>query len=129
MPRGGRRLNAGRKPGAGIPVKTTLRGEARAALAEIVGTSRDPLFVAIDIASDPEQPTNVRLEAALGCCRYLHPTLSAAAVQHVPAARDSAGAMGRLKAALDRLAPSSPPVLAGPAEPLEHVAEPAPVTT
>jgi hypothetical protein len=63
-------------------------------LADIVGTTRDPLLVAINIAADETKPDALRLEAALGAARYCHPVLSAAAVIHSsrgpgnPAARD-----------------------------------------
>ncbi|HEY1856396.1 hypothetical protein [Acidocella sp.] len=86
-----------------------LRTEARALLAEIVGTERDPLMVAISIASDETKPDALRLEAALGASRYLHPTLSASAVAHVPQRGDANGVVSVL---LDRLAK-----LAAPAAP------------
>lgn len=83
-----------------------LRTEARALLAEIVGTDRDPLLIAIKIAEDEAQPTPLRLEAALGCCRYLHPTLSAAQVdhRHLHAKVDAAQLVERLNERLARLA-------------------------
>lgn len=102
---GGRRPGAGRKPGGHVREVKALRTEARALLAEIVGTERDPLMIAISIAADESQPTPLRLEAALGAARYLHPTLSAAAVAHVPQAADPQAALNALMDRLGRLAP------------------------
>ena len=120
MPRGGKRHGAGRKPGGGIAATKVLRTEARALLAEIVGSERDPLMVAIEIAADKKKPDALRLEAALGAARYLHPTLSASAVAHVPH-RGDAGAV--VSALLDRLAK-----LAGPPSAVQTIdSQPVPV--
>ncbi len=122
---GGARPGSGRKPGSrdGASVVRTLRSEAREMLAEIVGTERDPLLVAINIASDPAVPLLIRLEAALGTARYLHPTLSAAQVQHIPAPAAADAARERLQAQIDRLAGDGPGddgmLLEGEAEPAE----------
>ena len=105
---GGRRPGAGRKPGGHVKAVKSLRYEARALLAEIVGTSRDPLLIAIGIAADETQPTPLRLEAALGAARYLHPTLSAAAVAHVPQSADPGAALEVVMSRLARLAPPEP---------------------
>jgi hypothetical protein len=88
-----------------------LRTEARALLAEIVGTARDPLLIAIGIAEDENQPTPLRLEAALGACRYLHPVLSAASVdhRHLHAKVDAAALVDRLNDRIARL--STAPVV------------------
>jgi hypothetical protein len=104
--RGGKRSGAGRKPGGGIAAVKVLRTEARALLAEIVGTDRDPLMVAIDIATDKSQPTPLRLEAALGAARYLHPTLSAQAVAHVGKPADASGVLSVI---MDRFAKLTAP--------------------
>ena len=111
MAHGGKRIGAGRKPGGGIPVRQTLRSEARAVLAEIVGTERDPLLVAINIANDKDVPLLIRLEAALGTAKYLHPTLSAAQVQHLPAPAAPDAALARLQEQVERLAEAAGPVI------------------
>ena len=118
MAHGGKRHGAGRKPGGGIVAAKVLRTEARALLAEIVGTSKDPLMVAIEIASDKKKPDALRLEAALGAARYLHPTLSAQAIAHMPQRGDPNGVVSVF---LDRLAklavpaqPASPTIDAQP---------------
>lgn len=80
---GGRREGSGRKPAGGLSPTKVLRTEARALLAEIVGTKRDPLMVAIDIASDPSKPDALRLEAALGASRFLHPMVSSTTAKGV----------------------------------------------
>jgi hypothetical protein len=72
-------------------------------LAEIVGTARDPLMVAINIAADETKPDALRLEAALGAVRFLHPTLSAAAITHVPTAPSDEAVRTRLADRLTRL--------------------------
>ena len=97
---GGRRPGAGRKPGGHVAEVRALRTEARALLSQIIGTDKDPLLIALEIAADRSEPTPLRLEAALGCCRFLHPTLSAAAMAHVPQAADPAATLDRL---MDRL--------------------------
>ncbi len=101
--RGGKRRGAGRKPGGGVSPVKVLRTEARALLADIVGTARDPLLVAIAIATDVSKPDALRLEAALGACRFLHPVLSAAAVAHVPARPDAGALIDRLAERLGRM--------------------------
>ncbi len=121
---GGARPGSGRKPGSrdGASVIRTLRGEAREMLAEIVGTERDPLLVAINIAADPSVPLLIRLEAALGTAKYLHPTLSAAQVQHISAPAAADAARTRLQAQIDRLA-GDVPLLEGEADPEPEPAE------
>lgn len=109
MPRGGKRHGAGRKPGGGIAATKVLRTEARALLAEIVGSERDPLMVAIEIAVDKKKPDALRLEAALGACRFLHPTLSAAAVAHVSKPADPNSVLATIFARLSKV--SAPPVI------------------
>ena len=109
---GGRRKGAGRKPGGGgsHPATRALRTEARALLAEIVGTERDPLMIAIEIAADKTKPDALRLEAALGAARYLHPTLSAVAVQHAGGKNaDTEGLIHTLNERLARIA--APPTI------------------
>ena len=114
---GGRRGGAGRKPGGGISPVKTLRSEARALLADIIGTDRDPLMVAIDIAADTSKPDPLRLEAALGAARYLHPTLSAQAIATVQTAPDQNRLIAGLVERLDRIAAPSPaPTIEGVAE-------------
>ena len=105
---GGKRRGAGRKAGGGIPAAKSLRTEARALLAEIVGTDRDPLMVAINIAADITKPDALRLEAALGASRYLHPTLSASAVAHLPQMSDANTVVATLLNRLAKLAPANP---------------------
>lgn len=103
--------HGGRRAGAGRPAGITkagreLRAVARAALSELVGTERDPLMIAVEIAADKKQPAALRLEAALGAAKYLHPALSAqaVAVSHKPAEATSA-----VNTILDRLARLAPP--------------------
>lgn len=105
---GGRRAGAGRKPGGGVPARQVLRTEARALLAEIVGTARDPLMVAIELAADPSKPDGLRLEAALGAARYLHPTLSAAAVAHMTTRPDQSAVLQAINERLSRFAAPAP---------------------
>ncbi len=107
--------------GAGRPAGATTSGRevravARAALSTIIGTDKDPLVVLIDIATDETQPVPLRLEAAAVATRYVHPTLSAAAIQHIPAPSDAGPAVQVLLDRLAALAPSSGPVI--DAEPL-----------
>jgi hypothetical protein len=82
---GGRRVGSGRKPSMkaalGPPFIRKLREEARVAIADLIGTERDPLNVVIDIALNPAIDIPTRLEAALGACNFIHPRLSAMAVQ------------------------------------------------
>lgn len=105
---GGKRRGSGRKAGGGLPATKTLRTEARALLAEIVGTDRDPLMVAISLAADTSKPDALRLEAALGASRYLHPTLSASAVAHSSTRPDANAVVASFLERLAKLAPVNP---------------------
>jgi hypothetical protein len=62
---GGKRAGAGRKPGAAWvgkrPFAACLKSSAVALARDLVGSERDPLLVALDIASDPELPLEARL--------------------------------------------------------------------
>ena len=101
-------MGAGRPPGV-TPSGREVRAVARATLVDIVGTARDPLQVLLDIATDEGQPVPLRLEAAAVATRYVHPTLSATAIQHVPAPSDGGQAVQVLLDRLAALAPSSAP--------------------
>jgi hypothetical protein len=103
---GGRRRNAGRKPGAHVTEVKTLRSEARKVMTEIIGSERDPLFVCLDIATNESYPPALRLEAALGSLPYLHPRLSAAAVMHTSQSANASDALSALLDRLGRLAPA-----------------------
>lgn len=116
---GGRRTGSGRTPGAHVHAAKALRTEARALLAEIVGTDRDPLMVAIAIAADESKSDALRLEAALGCCKYLHPALSAAAIAHVPASPSTERIVAELTARLGRMAPAVPTIEAAGGQSIE----------
>ena len=88
-----------------------MRAVARAALSAIIGTDKDPLLVLIDIANDVTQPVPLRVEAAAVATRYVHPTLSATAIQHVPAPSDGGQAVKVLLDRLAALAPSNAPAI------------------
>ena len=102
---GGRRINSGRPAGQTVAGRET-RAIARAALADIIGSDQDPLLVAIGIATDTSNPATLRLEAAAVACRYVHPTLSAAAIHHTSKPADGGAAVQVL---LDRLTALAPP--------------------
>ncbi len=77
---GGRREGAGRPPGVAWKTATRgLRAEARAKLAEIVGSDLDPLTFVCQLATDADQDPGLRLSAAAIALPYLHPRLSAMA--------------------------------------------------
>lgn len=77
---GGKRAGAGRPSGSAWKSPTRfLRAEARAKLAEIVGSPSDPLNFVCLLATDPEQDPALRLSAAAIALPYLHPRLSAVA--------------------------------------------------
>jgi hypothetical protein len=108
---GGRREGAGRPAGAVAAVcynsthdVRIARHHASAKIAEIVGTSRDPLNVVLDIATDPRIDIPTRLEAAIAGCQFVHPKLSAVAVatQNLAPGSGDDGAE-RLRRELDQL--------------------------
>jgi hypothetical protein len=118
---GGRRIGAGRPAGQTVAGRE-VRAVARAALADIIGTARDPLLVLVDIATDVTQPATLRVEAAAVATRYVHPTLSAQAVLTAQAPSDAGAGMQVL---LDRLTALAPP--SGPSSPvIEAAAEATP---
>jgi hypothetical protein len=82
-----------------------IRENARIMLADIVGTDKDPLLIAVELAADQNQPAPLRLEAALGACRFLHPTLSAAAVAHVSKPADPNSVLATIFARLSKVSP------------------------
>lgn len=128
MPRGGARSGAGRKAGSAAGQVQVLRKVSRQRIAEAMQDGRDPLAVALEIAFAKDVPTPLRLQAALGALPFCHPRLSAQMIdsRSVRVDVDAGAAMGRLSAALDRLAPAgAPPVLTATAEPVEADAEPA----
>jgi hypothetical protein len=118
---GGRRTGAGRPSGV-TKAGRALRAVARSMLADLVGTERDPLLIAIEIAADEKQPAPLRLEAALGAAKYLHPALSAqaVAVTHKPA--EASVAVSTILDRLAKLTPSEGPVIDVPAEAAERAA-------
>jgi hypothetical protein len=77
---GGKRAGAGRPRGVAWKSPTRgLRAEARAKLAEIVGSDLDPLTFVCQLATDADQDPGLRLSAAAIALPYLHPRLSAIA--------------------------------------------------
>ena len=106
--------HGGRRSGAGRPIGVTkvgreIRENARIMLADIVGTDKDPPLIAVELAADQNQPAPLRLEAALGACRFLHPTLSAAAVAHVSKPADPNSVLATIMSRLTKAA--TPPVI------------------
>ena len=105
--RGGKRAGAGRKAGIPLPSRS-LRVEARAKLATLVGSSADPLQFVCELACEPEQTMEVRLEAAKPALPYLHPRLSALASVHtsVPSGADPQAVLETVLGRIARLAPT-----------------------
>jgi hypothetical protein len=101
MPRGGKRTGAGRPVGSktktviaelfsgvaeGVEIPT--RGYSKMQMREFTrsrvvnGQIADPLEVLCKFAMDQRLAANLRIQAAGVACKYLHPALSAVAVQH-----------------------------------------------
>lgn len=103
---GGKREGAGRPAGASWKTPTrALRAEARAKLAELVGSERDPLTFVCLLATDPEQDPKLRLSAAEIALPYLHPRLSAIAsvTARVPDGGDPRDVVTSVLERLDRM--------------------------
>jgi hypothetical protein len=78
---GGHRAGAGRHPGTGWTTAVTqMRTTAAERLTTVVGTSRDPLEIALAIAADETQDTATRLGACSIVLPFIYPKLSATQV-------------------------------------------------
>lgn len=101
---GGARAGAGRLPGPKPGMTSAgreFRAHARNILADIIGTEKDPLLLAINIAADPKLPAALRLEAALGACKYVHPQLTASHVSYQNVQTNASEVLERLTIELD----------------------------
>ena len=78
MPRGGKRLNAGRKPGA-VTRKTREVADAAAKLGQNL-----PLQHLLSVLADPDASAARKDRAAEAACPYLHPRLNAVAALNLP---------------------------------------------
>src|SRR5690242_21925120 len=96
---GGRRSGAGRPPGTGWrPAVAAMRTTAAERLTTVVGSSRDPLEICLDIAANGGEDTQTRLQACAIALPFLYPKLSASQVDARPTTvNDDAGQL------LDRL--------------------------
>lgn len=104
---GGKRAGAGRKPG--IPNGTrALRREARQKLAQLVGSSADPLQFVCETACNPDLDVELRLHAASVALPYLHPRLSAMATvsSKAPEGSEAAAVLETVLGRIARLAPT-----------------------
>ena len=118
---GGKRAGAGRKPGAAWHSKkpAPIRDMAKARVREVLTTAQDPLSVLVEIAADPEQDVQLRVQAATAACPFMFPRLSAAVVATAPATArdDTAGLVERLMQRFARLAPP-PAIIEGKSSPM-----------
>jgi hypothetical protein len=107
--RGGKREGAGRKSGAGwqSPKPAAIRALASNRVREVLTTATDPLSVLVEIAADPGQDTQLRVQAATAACPFMFPRLSASVVATAPASArdDTAGLVDRLMHRFAKLAP------------------------
>lgn len=67
---GGKRLNAGRKPGAAAKKTREIADKA-------AGEGLTPLEYMLSVMRDEEFPMEVRMDAAKGAAPYIHPRLAA----------------------------------------------------
>ena len=114
MPRGGRREGAGRPAGSGwLPAVGAMRASAAERLTSIVGSSRDPLEVAIDIASDTTLDPQLRLGAASIAIPFLYPKLSSTTVaaNHTVTRVDTAEVLQRIEERISRASALPAPLL------------------
>jgi hypothetical protein len=112
---GGRRAGAGRPPGTGWTAAVTeMRATAAQRLTGVVGGSRDPLEIALNIAADETQDTQTRLGACSIVLPFIYPRLSATQVdaRHTTVNVNAADLLDRLDARIEKLrAPEQPPML------------------
>ena len=124
MPRGGARPGAGRKRGSVAGDARQLRAVTRERILALVQNGRDPLDAVLDIVFDPDQPTALRMQAALGALPFVHPKLSMQSIESRSTVTkvDGPALLAELNARLNRLA-APVPVLDGTAEPVPVPAE------
>jgi hypothetical protein len=107
VPRGGKRVGAGRKPG-GLRAKPpgpieTARAEVRKALSG----AKSPMAVLCSIAADESLDVVLRVQAAAAVCPFLYPRLSASVTADVTgkvSRPTTAALMDRLSRQFARLA-------------------------
>ncbi len=87
MPRGGRRVGAGRPPGVkNTATQKSNRRLSRANLSQIIGNPElDPLMQLIAIGSDLTLDVDRRITALSACLKHCYPVLSQAQVQSLNA--------------------------------------------
>jgi hypothetical protein len=103
---GGRRSGAGRPAGSGWkPAVAAMRTTAAERLTTIVGGSRDPLELVLNIAADDGQDTQTRLQACAIALPFLYPKLSATQVdaRHTTVNVDASALLDRLNEKISRL--------------------------
>src|SRR3954471_22497274 len=112
---GGRRTGAGRHPGTGWTAAVTqMRSTAAERLTTVVGTSRDPLEIALAIAADETQDTATRLGACSIVLPFIYPKLSATQVdaRHTTVNIDAGALLDRLDERIEKLrAPEPTPLI------------------
>jgi hypothetical protein len=113
MPKGGRRVGAGRprKAEQAERQRVTLRAAARARAMEYLDQGADPLKVLLQVAFDRTESSSLRVQAAAAAAAFMHPKLTAQAVATatVSAPVDGRKALDKLMARLQSLpAPTEP---------------------
>jgi hypothetical protein len=108
---GGRRSGAGRPPGTGWrPAVAAMRTTAAERLTTIVGGSRDPLEICLDIAANGGEDTQTRLQACAIALPFLYPRLSATQVdaRHTTVNVDASALLDRLDERIEKLRAPEP---------------------
>jgi hypothetical protein len=111
---GGRRSGAGRPPGTGWrPAVAAMRTTAAERLTTIVGGSRDPLEICLDIAANGGEDTQIRLQACAIALPFLYPRLSATQVdaRHTTVNVDAGQLLDRLDERIAKLQSAPAPQL------------------
>ena len=111
---GGRRSGAGRPPGTGWrPAVAAMRTTAAERLTTIVGGSRDPLEICLDIAANGGEDTQTRLQACAIALPFLYPRLSATQVdaRHTTVNVDASALLDRLDQRIEKLRAPEPTLI------------------
>ena len=111
---GGKRPGAGRKPGADWrgkhPRPDSVRELARSRVKEVLKTEKDPIAVLVEIANNPANDVQVRVQAASAAAPFIFPRLSASVVAAAPAPTGKDDHQHLIERIMGKIARRAPPI-------------------